>query len=112
MITHNVTLSADRRITPPVIYAVQGDTGRTLRAGFRDYIIPAGSSATINGRLPSGTEVGEDAVISGQIVTGALTDMLAEAGRVPVQVEVDDGKTVTSFALLIVVQADLSEQGA
>lgn len=99
-------LSADRRITPPVLYAVQGDTGREIVARFRDYQILAGATATISGRLPSGEAVSVEAAITDQTVTADLTALLAETGNVRAQLEISDGKMVTSFAFGIIVHED------
>ena len=108
MILQGITLSADRRITPPVLYAVQNDTGREILARFMDYEIPAGATATLHGELPDGSGADSDAEIAGQTVTADPTDLLTEAGTVKAQIEIDDGETVTSFAFLIIVQEDIT----
>lgn len=99
-------LSANQRITPPVLYAVQGDTGRELVARFRDYQIPAGATATISGRLPSGEVVSVEAAITDQTVMADLTALLTETGNVRAQLEISDGKKVTSFTFGIIVHED------
>ena len=108
MIIQRITLSADRRITPPVLYAVQHDTGRTLTFVPGDFQIPAGATATLHGELPDFTGLDNEAEISGQTVTADPTELLTQAGTVKAQIEIDDGKTVTTFAFLIIVQEDIT----
>lgn len=104
MVAHRVVLSVDRFAVPPVISAVQNDTGRSLNARFRDFTIPNGASAVISGRLPSGITAQDNATISGQVVTGDISHLLTEAGSVAAQVEITDEYRVTSFAFMISVQ--------
>lgn len=105
MITTTSTISFERQAVPPIIQAVQGDTGRNLIISLADMTIQDGSTATVYVAKPSGEAVYNEATIEGDKILIDLTaQMLAEVGEMPFQVRVFyNGEVVTSFSTILKV---------
>jgi hypothetical protein len=105
MITTVCKLSYSSRTVPPIVQAVQGDTGRTVRFDVTDFTIPAGAEATYFIEKPSGEAVYNAATISGNSILCELTaQSLAEPGENKMQVRVIlDDEIVTSFKVCLLV---------
>ena len=105
MITTICKLSYSSRTVPPIVQAVQGDTGRTVRFDVTDFTIPAGAEATYFIEKPSGEAVYNAATISGNSILCELTaQSLAEPGENKMQVRVIlDDEIVTSFKVCLLV---------
>ena len=105
MITTVCKLSYSSRTVPPIVQAVQGDTGRTVRFDVTDITIPAGAEATYFIEKPSGEAVYNAATISGNSILCELTaQSLAEPGENKMQVRVIlDDEIVTSFKVCLLV---------
>lgn len=93
---------------------IQHDSGRILNCIITDMTIPAGSSARIYVLKPSGAEIYNDCVITGNTVEVALTtQMLAEVGSAYCQIEITKTqKTVTSCEFSLDVNRSLVSDGA
>lgn len=105
MITTTSNISFERQAVPPIIPAVQGDTGRTLVFTPADFTLPDGVTATYYVQKPSGEAVYNTATISDGKITCALTaQALAEAGENKLQVRVTkNNDVVTSFTAILLV---------
>lgn len=94
----------------PVIHTVQGDTGRSIVATIVDMDIPSGSTASFWALKPSGKGIYNDATISGNTVTAALTNQtLAESGTIHGQFQItSSSKMVKTFCFDILNDASLA----
>lgn len=106
MITTHVTINLTSQVSPQLIQAVQGDTGRSICFKIADFTIPAGAAATYYIQKPSGEAIYNSATISGNEITCELTaQSLAEIGENPMQVRISaDGEIVTSFDAILLVR--------
>lgn len=103
MITVNSTISIASQTVPPIIPAVQGDTGRSILFTLSDFTIPDGATATYYIQKPSGNAVYNSATISGNTIQCDLTaQALAEALDNFGQVRIfSGGEVVTSFDFIL-----------
>ena len=110
MDNYNINLSVNHYGIPPVVHAVQGDTGRTLVCNITDMEIPAGATAKFFAEKPSGAGIYNNAAISGNTVTVELTNQtLAEVGTTKAQIQVANGDdTVSTFRFNICVEKTYS----
>lgn len=110
MDNYNINLSVNHYGVPPVVHAVQGDTGRTLVCNITDMEIPAGATAKFFAEKPSGAGIYNNATISGNTVTVELTNQtLAEVGTTKAQIQVANGDdTVSTFRFDICVEKTYS----
>lgn len=108
MITTKATISYKNQIVPPLVTAVQGDTGRNILFTISDYEIPAGATATFYIQKPSKEAVYNTAVIdaSNNTVEIELTaQCLAEYGENFGQIRIMlDGEVITSFDFILLVK--------
>lgn len=108
MITTKATISYKNQIVPPLVNAVQGDTGRNILFTISDYEIPAGATATFYIQKPSKEAVYNTAVIdaSNNTVEIELTaQCLAEYGENFGQIRIMlDGEVITSFDFILLVK--------
>lgn len=107
MITTNSTLSYERQTVPPIIPAVQGDTGRSISFNINDTTIPEGATATFYIQKPSGNAIYNTAEIisSNQILVPLDAQCLAEVGENFGQVRILlNGDVVTSFDFILLVK--------
>ena len=106
MLTTNCTINFGKQITPPIVQAVQGDSGRAVNFTLSDITIPDGATATYYVQKPSGEAVYNNATISGNNVIVEFTPQaLAEYGECPSHVRIlSDGEVVTSFAFILLVR--------
>lgn len=106
MITTHITINLTSQVSPQLIQAVQGDTGRSICFKLADFTIPAGAAATYYIQKPSGEAIYNSATISGNEITCELTaQSLAEIGENPMQVRISaDGEIVTSFDAILLVR--------
>lgn len=106
MITTHITINLTSQVSPQLIQAVQGDTGRSICFKLADFTIPAGAAATYYIQKPSGEAIYNSATISGNEITCELTaQSLAEIGENPMQVRISaDGEIVTSFDVILLVR--------
>lgn len=105
MIQTKTTVRIKEHGVPPILTAVQGDTGRSVIISLSDMTIPDGSTATVYVAKPSGSAIYNYATIEGDTVVVDMTaQMLAEVGEMPMQVRLEnDGVIVTSFSIILKV---------
>lgn len=105
MIQTKTTVRIKEHGVPPILTAVQGDTGRSVIISLSDMTIPDGSTATVYVAKPSGNAIYNYATIEGDTVVVDMTaQMLAEVGEMPMQVRLEnDGVIVTSFSIILKV---------
>lgn len=106
MITTQSTINLASQVAPPIIQAVQGDTGRAVSFALADYTVPEGATATYYIAKPSGEAVYNTATISGNNIICELTaQSLAELGENNMQVRIiKDEDIVTSFDVILLVR--------
>lgn len=107
MITVSSTLSYERQTVPPIIPAVQGDTGRNISFKISDYEIPEDAEAAFYIQKPSGAAIYNTAEIisASQLLVPLDAQCLAEAGENYGQVRIlVDGEVITSFDFLLLVK--------
>ena len=97
----------------PIVNLVQNDTGREIECNILDFDIPAGATSKLWLIKPSKKISSCDGVISGNMVTVALTDqVVAEEGMCVAQLKITkDGKTLSSFAMYFNFEEDTSTNG-
>lgn len=103
-LTQTVQLRYTTNDFPPVVYMVQGDTGRQLVCQILDYNVPAGSSATLLTTRANGTFITNPGTIDGNSVTIDIANgVLNHAGTISNQLLITDSdtKTVRSFSFII-----------
>lgn len=104
MIQQVILSVADYAILP-MIHCVHGDTGRTLRASFKDYTLLQGDSATLYIERPNGTffEISGTVNVGEKYVDVDLTQALTTAGTVKCNLCItSSGLTVQTYRLDIV----------
>ena len=81
---------------------------------FRDYDIPASSSAEVYVQKPSGKAVFDDASISGNDVTVTVTDqMFAELGFSELQIKItENAQELVTFSQPVIVKPNYTEGDA
>ena len=106
MITTKSKINFSNLSVPPIIPAVQGDTGRVIQFELNDFTIPAGADATYYVQKPSGEAVYNEATISGNNVFVELTaQSIIEVGENYGQVRIlVDEEVVTSFDFILLVK--------
>ena len=99
--------------TAPIVNLVQNDTGREIECNILDFDIPAGATSKLWLIKPSKKISSCDGVISGNMVTIALTDqVVAEEGMCVAQLKITkDGKTLSSFMMYFNFEEDTSTNG-
>ena len=108
MITTTSTISFERQAVPPIIQAVQGDSGRNILFNISDYAIPEGAEAYFYIQKPSGNAIYNAAEIisSGSVNIPLDTQCLAERGENYGQVRIVlDGVVVTSFDFILNIKS-------
>lgn len=107
MLTVKSIINIASQAAPPIITAVQGDTGRSIEFTVADFTIPEGTTATYYIQKPSGNSIYNMATISGNVVTVDLTaQSLAESGDNFGQIRImKNGEIVTSFDFILLVKA-------
>lgn len=108
MITTTSKISFERQAVPPIIPAVQGDSGRNILFNLTDYAIPDNTEAFFYIQKPSGNAVYNSAEIvsSGSVLVPLDTQCLAETGENYGQVRISlDGEIITSFDFILLVKA-------
>jgi len=105
MITTTAVISFTQQTTPPIIPAVQGDSGRNIVFQLADFTIPDDSTATVYIAKPSGAQVYNSATVAGNTVEVELTPQcIAEHGENYGQIRIEsDGEIVTSFDFILLV---------
>ena len=92
MITTVCKISYGSQTVPPIVPAVQGDTGRAISFEIADFTPPAGATATYFILKPSGEAIYNSATITDNSILCELTaQSLAEAGENRMQVRVLQG---------------------
>ena len=111
MITTVCKISYGSQTVPPIVPAVQGDTGRAISFEIADFTPPAGATATYFILKPSGEAIYNSATITDNSILCELTaQSLAEAGENRMQVRVLQGENiVTSFEVILMVRAFLGD---
>lgn len=106
MITTKAKINFTNLAVPPIIPAVQGDTGRVIQFELSDFTIPSGATATYYVQKPSGEAVYNNATISGNNVLVELTaQSIIEIGENYGQVRIlKDEDVVTSFDFILLVK--------
>ncbi len=97
----------------PIVNLVQNDTGREIEYTILDFDIPAGATSKLWLIKPSNKISSCDGVISGNVVTVALTDqVVAENGMCVAQLKITkNGKTLSSFTMHFNFEEDASTNG-
>lgn len=113
MITkQKVYLSHTNWTIPPVVHAVQGDTGRELEMVLVDLEIDADMTATLAVKRSSGThnDIGTTADLAENSFTADITQALTRSGDTECQLKVknDDDEVVSTYTFIIAVQGDTS----
>ena len=111
MITTVCKISYGSQTVPPIVPAVQGDTGRAISFEIADFTPPAGATATYFILKPSGEAIYNSATITNNSILCELTaQSLAEAGENRMQVRVLQGEDiVTSFEVILMVRTFLGD---
>lgn len=111
MITTTCKISYGSQTVPPIVPAVQGDTGRAISFEIADFTPPAGATATYFILKPSGEAIYNSATITDNSILCELTaQSLAEAGENRMQVRVLQGEDiVTSFEVILMVRTFLGD---
>lgn len=111
MITTVCKISYGSQTVPPIVPAVQGDTGRAISFEIADFTPPAGATATYFILKPSGEAIYNSATITDNSILCELTaQSLAEAGENRMQVRVLQGEDiVTSFEVILMVRTFLGD---
>lgn len=111
MITTVCKISYGSQTVPPIVPAVQGDTGRAISFEIADFTPPAGATATYFILKPSGEAIYNSATITDNSILCELTaQSLAEAGENRMQVRVLQGENiVTSFEVILMVRTFLGD---
>lgn len=111
MITTVCKISYGSQTVPPIVPAVQGDTGRAISFEIADFTPPAGATATYFILKPSGEAVYNSATITDNSILCELTaQSLAEKGENRMQVRVLQGEDiVTSFEVILMVRPFLGD---
>lgn len=111
MITTVCKISYGSQTAPPIVPAVQGDTGRAISFEIADFTPPAGATATYFILKPSGEAIYNSATITDNSILCELTaQSLAEAGENRMQVRVIQGEDiVTSFEVILMVRTFLGD---
>ena len=106
MITTQVNISYERQTVPPIVPAVQGDSGRNIICNLTDYTIPNGATANFYIQKPSGEAIYNVAEISENTIILPLdAQCLAEIGENHLQVRVFlGGEVITSFEIILLVK--------
>lgn len=114
MTEKTITVNLQSKSLLRKVYAVQADSGRTLRCVISDCTLPAGLTARIYAKKPDDTEVYNAGTIDGNAVVVPLTtQMLASIGSVKCQIELSkDTEKVTTFYFEIVVEKSLVSDSA
>ena len=110
MLNQVITIYTQQMQAPTVAYAVQNDTGRTLTFVPADFVIPAGATAQLWVRLPSGALTFSAGTVAGQEVTAPLTQYnLAEEGVCGAQLQISaDGEYIKAFSFVLKVQKEVN----
>lgn len=110
MLNQQIIIYAHQYQAPQVVYAVQHDTGRTLTFVPGDFQIPAGATAQLWCKTPSGVLSFAAGTVSGQEITAALTEYnLAEAGNNLGQLQISaDGDYIKAFIFILRVQEEVN----
>lgn len=110
MLNQQIIIYAHQYQAPQVVYAVQHDTGRTLTFVPGDFQIPAGATAQLWCKTPSGVLSFAAGTVSGQEITAALTEYnLAEAGNNLGQLQISaDGDYIKAFTFILRVQEEVN----
>lgn len=105
----NVDITVRDRGIPETIDYVQGTNAVPIVFTFWDWTVPSGAEARIFVKKPSGKEVYNEAVISGNTVTvNPTTQMFAEYGEQAGQLEIlSGGKVLQSFLLVFRVEKSI-----
>lgn len=111
MITTICKISYGSQTVPPIVTAVQGDTGRAINFEVSDFTPPAGATATYFILKPSGEAIYNSATIADNNILCELTaQSLAETGENRMQVRVLLGEDiVTSFEVILMVRKFLGD---
>lgn len=92
---------------PPVVHAVQNDSGRTLRMVITDETVPAGSTATLSIHRSDDTHYDISTTEeSAGVFVADITQALTQAGSCKCQLKV--AGVVSTYTFVIEVQKDTS----
>lgn len=113
MITETVKISFLRQTVPPIVPAVQGDSGRNILCDLTDYSIPSGATAAFYIQKPSGNAIYNTAEIGSgnNIIVPLDAQCLAEKGENKCQVRILlNGEVITSFMFILLVKPFYGEE--
>lgn len=110
-ITQKVTLYCDKFTVPPVIHAVQNDTGREVEAKFADFTLTAGMTGELSFVRSDSTHYTVSATLNTgtNTATAELDQALTQAGTTKCQMKItgSDG-LVSDFTFMVNVQPDVA----
>ena len=110
-ITQKVTLYCDKFTVPPVIHAVQNDTGREVEAKFADFTLTAGMTGELSFVRSDSTHYTVSATLNTgtNTATAELDQTLTQAGTTKCQMKItgSDG-LVSDFTFMVNVQPDVN----
>lgn len=107
--TQTVYLNQTEYRVPPVIHAVQNDTGRKVKMVIQDQVLPSGSTATLNFMRSDKSHYSvtcEAFVSADNSFTAEIDQALTQAGITECQLKVSG--IVSTFTFIIDVQPDVS----
>ena len=110
-ITQKVTVYCDNFTVPPMIHAVQNDTGRVVEAKFADFTLTAGMTGKLSFIRSDKTHYEVSATLStvNNTATAELDQALTQAGVTNCQMKITgtDG-VVSDFTFMVKVQPDVA----
>lgn len=110
-ISQKVSVTTDRKTIAPVVYAVQGDTGRQIVAEYSDFQLAAGMTGVFAFTRSDGTSYSVPATIdpAANTATAEMDQALTQVGKTKGQIKITDSSGLGStFTFYIDVQEDLS----
>ena len=106
-VTQTIYLQQTNFQAPPIVRAVQGDSGRTLRMIIADETVPAASTASLAIWRPNDTHYNISCTYQGDnVFTADISQALTQAGKVKCQLKVTG--LVSTYTFFIDVQEDVS----
>ena len=110
-ISQKVSVTTDRKTIAPVVYAVQGDTGRQIVAEYSDFQLASGMTGVFAFTRSDGTSYSVPATIdpAANTATAEMDQALTQVGKTKGQIKITDSSGLGStFTFYIDVQEDLS----
>jgi len=110
-ISQKVSVTTDRKTIAPVVYAVQGDTGRQIVAEYSDFQLASGMTGVFAFTRSDGTSYSVPATIdpAANTATAEMDQALTQVGKTKGQIKITDSSGLGStFTFYIDAQENLS----